>query len=88
MKKRFGVEQKIRILREAEGGVSGSEIARKYNISESRQRRDWKKKYGAMNISEARRLKALEDENARLKRKLAESILENDLLKEVNSKKW
>jgi len=87
MKKRFGVEQKIRILREAEGGVSGSEIARKYNISEQTLYR-WKKKYGAMNISEARRLKALEDENARLKRKLAESILENDLLKEVNSKKW
>ena len=87
MKKRFGVEQKIRILREAEGGVSGSEIARKYNISEQTFYR-WKKKYGAMNISEARRLKALEDENARLKRKLAESILENDLLKEVSSKKW
>jgi len=87
MKKRFGVEQKIRILREAEGGVSGSEIARKHNISEQTFYR-WKKKYGAMNISEARRLKALEDENARLKRKLAETILENDLLKEVNSKKW
>lgn len=87
MKKRFGVEQKIRILREAEGGVSTSEIAGKYNISEQTVYR-WKKKYGAMNISEAKRLKALEDENARLKRKLAESILENDLLKEVNSKKW
>lgn len=87
MKKRFGVEQRIRILREAEGGVSGSEIARRYNISEQTFYR-WKKKYGAMNISEARRLKALEDENARLKRKLAESILENDLLKEVSSKKW
>lgn len=87
MKKRYSVEQIIRILREGEGGVSGSEIARRYNISEQTFYR-WKRKYGGMNISEARRLKALEEENARLKRKLAEAILENDLLKEVNSKKW
>ena len=88
MKKRFGVEEKIRILREAEGGVSAWEIAGKYNISEQTCYR-WKKKYGAMDISEASPAKGgIEDENARLKRKLAETILENDLLKEVSSKKW
>lgn len=86
MKKRFGVEQRIRILREAEGAVSGSEIARKYNISEQTFYR-WKRKYGGMDISEASPAKGgIEDESARLKNKLAEAILENDLLKEINSR--
>ena len=86
-KRRFSVEQKIRVLREAEAGLTGLDVARKHNISEQTFYR-WKRKYGGMDISDARRLKALEDENLRLKKKLAESILENDLLKEINSKKW
>jgi len=87
MKKRHSVEQIIRILREAENGLRGLDVARKYNISEQTLYR-WKKKYGGMDVSEARRLKALENENLRLKKKLAEAILDNDLLKEINSKKW
>ena len=87
MKKRHSVEQIIRILREAENGLRGLDVARKHNISEQTLYR-WKKKYGGMDVSEARRLKALENENLRLKKKLAEAILENDLLKEINSKNW
>lgn len=87
MKKRFGVEQIISILKEAEGGFPVCEVARKHNISEATFYR-WKSKYGGLNISEARRLKALEEENSRLKKKLAEVVIENDLLKEVNSKNW
>ena len=67
--------------------MTGLDVARKHNISEQTFYR-WKKKYGGMDVSEARRLKTLEDENLRLKKKLAEAILENDLLKEINSKKW
>ena len=87
MKKRHSVDQIIRILREAENGLKGLDVARKHNISEQTLYR-WKKKYGGMDVSEARRLKALENENLRLKKKLAEAILDNDLLKEINSKKW
>ena len=87
MKKRHSVDQIIRILREAENGLTGLDVARKHNISEQTLYR-WKKKYGGMDVSEARRLKALENENLRLKKKLAEAILENDLLKEINSKNW
>jgi len=87
MKKRHSVDQIIRILREAENGLRGLDVARKHNISEQTLYR-WKKKYGGMDVSEARRLKALENENLRLKKKLAEAILDNDLLKEINSKKW
>ena len=87
MKKRHSVDQIIRILREAENGLRGLDVARKHNISEQTLYR-WKKKYGGMDVSDARRLKALEDENLRLKKKLAEAILENDLLKEINSKNW
>jgi len=86
-KRRFTTEEKVKILREAETGLPGLEIARKHNISEQTLYR-WKQKYGGMNVSDARRLKMLEDENARLKRKLAEAILDIDNLKEINSKKW
>lgn len=87
MKKRFRVEQIIKILREIEGGLPGVQVARKHNISEQTIYR-WKKKYGGMTMQEAIQYKALEDENNRLKKKLAEVILENDLLKEINSKNW
>lgn len=87
MKKRFGVEQIIGILREVESGFAVSQVISKHNISEATFYR-WKTKYGSLNLSEAKRLKTLEDENGRLKKKLAEVILENELLKEVNSKNW
>ena len=86
-KKRFKVEEIIKILREAQDGVTGAEIARRHNISEQTLYR-WKRKYGGMEISEARRLKVLEDENARLKKKLAETVLELEIAREAASKNW
>jgi putative transposase len=85
--KRFKVEEIFRIMRECEGGLSGIEVCRKHNISEQTLYR-WKRKYGGMELSEAKRTKALEDENSRLKRKIADLVLECDILREANSKKW
>ena len=85
--KRFKVEEIVKILRECEGGLTGVEVCRKHNISEQTLYR-WKRKYGGMELSEAKRLKGLEEENARLKKKVADLVLEVDILKEVNSKKW
>ncbi len=85
--KRFKVEEIVKILRECEGGVSNAEVCRQHNISEQTLYR-WKRKYGSMEISEAKRLKSLEEENARLKKKVADLVLQNDILREVNSKKW
>ena len=75
------------ILRQADGGETAQSVCRKHNISEQTFYR-WKKKYGDMNLLDAKRLKELEKENAELKKMLAESMLENRVLKEVNSKKW
>ena len=86
-KKRFSVNQIIKILREGEGGIKVADLARKHDITEQTYYR-WKKKYGGMTLSDAKRLKALEEENTRLKKKLADAILEIDLLKEINSKNW
>ena len=80
-------EEMIRILRQADGGETAQAICRKHNISEQTFYR-WKKKYGALELADAKRLKELEKENAELKKMLAESMLENRVLKEVNSKKW
>ena len=80
-------EDSIRILRQADGGETAQAICREHNISEQTVYR-WKKKYGDMELADAKRLKALEKENAELKKMLAESMLENRVLKEVNSKKW
>ena len=77
----------IRILRQADGGETALSVCREHNISEQTFYR-WKKKYGDMNLLDAKRLKELEKENAALKNMLAESMLENRVLKEVNSKKW
>jgi len=85
--KRFKVEEIFRILRECEGGLSGIEVCRKHNIFEQTLYR-WKRKYGGMELSEAKRTKALEDENSRLKHKIADLLLECDILREANSKKW
>lgn len=86
-RKRFSEEQIIGVLREVESGVSTGEVCRKYGISTGTFY-NWKSKYGGMEVSDAKRLKALEDENRRLKRLVAEQALDIVMLKDVNSKKW
>ena len=86
-RKRYGVTQIIKILREGESGIRIIDLVKRYGISEQTYYR-WRNKYGNMSISEAKRLKIIEEENSRLKRKVADLLLENDILKEVNSKKW
>lgn len=87
MKKRFTEEQIIGILKEAEVGAKVAELCRKYGISDATYY-NWKAKFGGMTVSDAQRLKALEAENAKLKRLLAESMLDNAALKDVVSRKW
>ena len=87
MKKRFSEEQIIGILREAEGSGTIKQVCAKANITEQTYYR-WKRKYGGMDISEARRLRALEQENGRLKRVIADLSVQVQILQEVNSKKW
>jgi putative transposase len=84
---RFTEEQVIGILREQEAGGKTEEVCRKHGISGTTFYK-WKAKYGGMEVSEARRLKALEDENAKLKKLLAEAMLDNAMLKDIASKKW
>jgi len=84
---RFSEEQIIGILKEAEGESSVKVISAKHNISEATFYA-WKKKYGGMDVAEARRLRALEEENGRLKRLVADQAVQIQILKEVNSKKW
>ena len=88
MKNRHSIEQIIRILGEIEkSGVKISDACRPHGITEQTYYR-WRKKYGGMEVSEARRLKELEEENARLKRLVADQALDIQILKEVNAKKW
>jgi putative transposase len=87
MKRRFTEEQIIGILREQEAGGTVKEITRRHGVSEQSFYR-WKGKYGGLEVSEARRLKALESENAKLKKLLAEAHLDNAALKDVLSRKW
>ncbi len=87
MKRRFTEEQVIGILREQEAGGTVKEITRRHGVSEQSFYR-WKAKYGGLEVSEARRLKALETENAKLKKLLAEAHLDNAALKDVLSRKW
>ena len=84
---RFTEEQIIGILREQEAGVPVADLCRKHGLS-SPTFYKWKAKFGGMDVSEARRLKALEDENATLKRMLADSMLDNVALKDLLGKKW
>ncbi len=86
-KKRFTEEQIIGILREHEAGAKAADLARKYAVSETTLY-NWKAKYGGMDVSEASRLKTLEAENGRLKKLLADQMLEAAALKELLSKKW
>lgn len=85
--KRHTTEDKIRILRAADGGKSIVEICKEKNISEQTFHR-WKRQFGMMEIPEARRLKELEKENTELKKMLADSLLKNRVLEIVNAKKW
>jgi len=85
--KQHSTEEIIRILRQSDTDKTVESICRESNISKATFHR-WKRKYGDMDIADAKRLKELEKENAELKKMLAESMLENRVLKEVNSQKW
>ena len=84
---RFSEEQIIGVLKEAKAGAKAADLARKHGVSEATLY-NWKSKYGGLEVSEAKRLRALEDENGRLKRLLADAILDNAMLREIGSKKW
>ena len=84
---RFREEQIIGILKEHQAGLSVQELCRKYGVSDATFYK-WRSKYGGMDLWDARKLKALEDENRRLKKLLAESMLDNAALKELLTKKW
>ena len=86
-KKRFTDEQIIAVLREHEAGMKTGDLARKHGISEATIY-NWKAKFGGMEVSEAKRLRALEEENGKLKRLLADSLLDNAALKDLLAKKW
>ena len=87
MKKRYSEEQIIKFLREADSGVAVKDLCRRYGFSEASFYL-WRSKFGGMDVSDAKRLKALEAENARLKKLLAESMLENEVTREALRKKW
>jgi putative transposase len=84
---RFTEEQIIGILKEHEAGVSVSDLCRKHGVSDASIYK-WKAKFGGMDVSEAKRLRALEDENGKLKRMLADAMLDNVALKDLLGKKW
>jgi putative transposase len=84
---RFTEEQIIAVLQEQEAGVSTADVCRKHGVSSATFYK-WKAKFGGLDVSEARRLKALESENSRLKRMLAEAMLDNAALKDLLGKKW
>ncbi|KKI21544.1 transposase [Sphingomonas sp. ABOLG] len=83
----FSEEQIIAVLREQEDGMKTADVCRKHGIS-SATLYAWKAKYGGMDVSQARKLKVLEEENGRLKRLLADAMLDNAVLKEVAAKNW
>ena len=87
MKKRFSEEQIIKVLKEHEAGAGTGDLCRRHGISHGTFYK-WKAKFGGLDVSDARKLRALEIENARLKRLVADLSLDNAILKDVNSKKW
>ena len=84
---RFTEEQIIAVLREQECGAATAEVCRKHGISSATFYK-WKAKYGGLEVSDARRLRALDEENRRLKKLLAEAMLDNAMLKDIAAKKW
>ena len=86
-KKRFTEEQIIAVLREHEAGAKTADLARKHGVSEATLY-NWKAKFGGLDVSEAKRLLALEDENGKLKRLLADSMLDASALRELLAQKW
>ncbi len=86
-KTRFSEEQIIKVLKDQEAGQPTAEVCRRHGISTGTFYK-WKAKFGGMDVSDARRLKTLESENARLKRMVANLSLDIEMLKDVNSKKW
>lgn len=87
MKKRFSEEQIIGFLREADAGVPVKELCRRHGFSEASYYL-WRAKFGGLSVSDAKRLKALEAENTKLKKLLAEAMLEQEATREVLRKKW
>lgn len=87
MKKRYSEEQIIGFLKEADAGLPVKELCRRHGFSEASYYL-WRSKFGGMEVADAKRLKALETENARLKKLLAESLLEIEVTREVLQKKW
>jgi putative transposase len=86
-KSKFTDEQIIRALREVDGGAKASDVCRRLGVTEQTLYR-WRQRFGGMDVHEAKRLRALEDENAKLKKLLADQMLDNAALKDVLSKKW
>ena len=86
-RKRFTEEQIIGILREQEAGAKTADLARKYGLSEATLY-NWKAKFGGMDVSDAKKLRALEEENGKLKRLLADAMLDASALRELLAKKW
>lgn len=86
-RKRFTEEQIIGILKEHEAGISVSDLCRKHGVSDA-SIYNWKAKYGGMDVSEAKRLKQLEDENTKLKKLLADAMLDNLMLRDIAAKKF
>lgn len=84
---RFSEEQIIGILKEHEAGIPVAELCRRHGVSDASIYK-WKAKYGGMDVSETKRLRALEEENAKLKRMLADAMLDNVALKDLLGKKW
>jgi putative transposase len=86
-RKRFSEEQIIGVLKEHDVGAEAADLCRKHGISEATFY-NWKSRFGGLEVSEARRLRALEGENAKLKKLLAEAHLDNAALKDLLTKKW
>ena len=84
---KFSEEQVVGILREAQGGLTVKAVCAKHNISAATYHK-WRQRYGGMEVNDVRKLRALAEENGRLKRIIADLVVQNDILKVVNAKKW